>query len=329
MACAALAMTMSCARTVTSYNYADAKRYLEAWMSQRYPDIKPNADGLYVLEETQGTGDLVEGNDYVFLTYTVRTIDGTVEKTTDPEMSKQLGTYEKATYYGDHVWKFADNNQTAGVEYALKGLKAGGSRKVVIPRWLLTYNRHDSVEGYLDDTKGASSDYIYEFTVSEATDSLDRWQIDTIDRYIAANYDKSQVIKESRGFRYIRLQEPTDTTAYKKDSTFYINYTGRLLNGQVFDTTDPKVAKIHNVYSASRTYAPVKIKMGETYSDITMSGSSTITGFALTLWNMRPYEKAVGIFYSNYGYGASGSGDKIPEYAPLIFEIEIVDEPDE
>ena len=96
----------------------------------------------------------------------------------------------------------------------------------------------------------------------------------------------------------------------------------------MFDTTDPDVAKIHNIYSASKDYAPVKIKMGEKYSDITLGGSSTINGFSLTLWNMRPHEKGVGIFFSNYGYGASGSGDKIPEFAPLVFEIEIVDKPE-
>lgn len=325
-ACVLVALSASCARTVSSYNYADAKRYLEAWMSMNHPDVQMREDGLYVLDEVVGTGEEVGDKDYVFVTYTVRSISGNIEKTTDPELMKQLGKYEKATYYGDHVWKLADNNQLAGVEYALRDMKVGGTRTVVIPRWLLTGNRHESLNGYLDDTKGASVDYIYELKVADATDSLERWQIDTMDRYIAANYDASQIKKSSRGFRYIRTKEPSDTTAYKKDSTFYINYTGRLLNGQVFDTTDPDLAKIYNVYSSDRTYGPVKIKMGEKYSDITLSGSNTISGFALTLWNMRPNEKGVGIFYSNYGYGASGSGDKIPEYAPLIFEIEIVDD---
>jgi len=35
----------------------------------------------------------------------------------------------------------------------------------------------------------------------------------------------------------------------------------------------------------------------------------------------------VGMFYSPYGYGTSGSGNLIPAYAPLVFEIKLVDEP--
>ena len=57
--------------------------------------------------------------------------------------------------------------------------------------------------------------------------------------------------------------------------------------------------------------------------------TTVIGGFALTLWQMRPMEKGVGVFYSNYGYQYSGSGSSIPGYAPLIFEIEIVEKPED
>ena len=68
---------------------------------------------------------------------------------------------------------------------------------------------------------------------------------------------------------------------------------------------------------------------GDEYSDITLSSSSVISGFALTLWQMKAFEKGVGIFYSPLGYSYSGSGSSIPGYAPLIFEIEIVEEPED
>ena len=68
----------------------------------------------------------------------------------------------------------------------------------------------------------------------------------------------------------------------------------------------------------------------ETYKDITMGSDSgsIIEGFALTLWQMKAMEKGVGIFYSPLGYNKAGSGDLIPGYAPLIFEIEIVAKPE-
>ena len=42
---------------------------------------------------------------------------------------------------------------------------------------------------------------------------------------------------------------------------------------------------------------------------------------------MKDYEKGVCACYANLGYGYSGSGKAIPAYAPLSFEIEIVDKP--
>ena len=42
---------------------------------------------------------------------------------------------------------------------------------------------------------------------------------------------------------------------------------------------------------------------------------------------MHPHEKGTAVFYSGVGYGSSGSGSTIPAYAPLRFDIEIVDKP--
>ena len=74
----------------------------------------------------------------------------------------------------------------------------------------------------------------------------------------------------------------------------------------------------------------MEIHWGEEYSNITMGSdkSTIIEGFALTLWQMRAMEKGVGVFYSNLGYNYSGSGSSIPGYAPLIFEIELVEKPE-
>ncbi len=44
---------------------------------------------------------------------------------------------------------------------------------------------------------------------------------------------------------------------------------------------------------------------------------------------MRAMEKGIGIFWSDLGYGKSGSGNSIPAYSPLVFEIEIVEKPEE
>lgn len=150
--------------------------------------------------------------------------------------------------------------------------------------------------------------------------------------------------------------EKTDSTAFSNtDTTFTINYTGRRLlpkydgNGklkegfdeQIFDTTIEDLAKDAGIYKEGKTYQPVTVKWSENASGITLGGSTVIPGFYTALWNMQykhklwdtdkdaGYRKAVAIFYSPYGYGVSGSGNMIPAYAPLMFEIEIINEKDE
>jgi FKBP-type peptidyl-prolyl cis-trans isomerase FklB len=142
----------------------------------------------------------------------------------------------------------------------------------------------------------------------------------------------NDTIKGHGGCYYQSLSPAIDTSIhFPIDTTIYINYTCKLLNGLVFDTSIEKVAKDNGLYSASRTYGPVQIHWNEDYKEITMGedGSSVIGGFALTLAQMHPMEKGVGVFTSDYGYSYSGSGASIPPYAPLVFEIEIVAKPEE
>jgi FKBP-type peptidyl-prolyl cis-trans isomerase len=76
-----------------------------------------------------------------------------------------------------------------------------------------------------------------------------------------------------------------------------VNYVGKLLNDSPFDAGSLSVV---------------------------LGSGSTIKGFEEGISKMRLGEKAIIIFPSTVGYGATGSGTTIPPYAPLIFEIEIV-----
>jgi FKBP-type peptidyl-prolyl cis-trans isomerase len=208
----------------------------------------------------------------------------------------------------------------------------------------MTYKVYDNIEDYFtppqekdkDKNSGTSTttsyeNAVYDFTVRDFTTDIAGWEIKKIGNYFAQNPSLDMTVADSLqlGFYYKQLAAPTDTTSFAKDSTIYINYTGRLLNGLVFDTTDERIAKDNGLYSASKEYAPVSVKWAEKAEDIKLGGSSVIPGFALTLWQMRSFEKGVGIFYSSLGYSYSGSGASIPGYAPLIFEIEIVAKPKE
>ena len=319
----------SCAKSEKVESNGAERKYLEAWMTVNHPEVSPTGLGIYIIDDQVGTGEEVEDEMFAYVSYTVRALDGTITSTNRASVAQQLGTYSKSSYYGPEVWTVGVGNLPVGVEEMIVGMKVGGKKTAVIPSWLLGYVRYDKDSDYYKNTTESSTS-IYEVEIVRIAKDILKPQVEDMEEY-AAKY-LNGVDSLSYGFYYKQLTPPRDTNAFKSDTTIYINYIGRLLNGQVFDTTIADTAKCYNIYSTSKTYEPVSVNWGASYSDITM-GTSTeptkiIAGFGKTLWQMRPYERGVGMFFSNYGYGYTGSGKSIPAYSPLVFEIEITDNPE-
>lgn len=343
----------SCAKNAPIGANDANKRYFDAWLHVNNIDVEPSGRGIYVLEEIPGTGREVKEGGYVYLDYKTTDLDGNVTSYTDAVTAQQEGEYDLSYYYGPGFLGTYEGNIYAGVADLLIGMKAGGYKKAIIPSWLFSYKDYEKESSYLKEAT-SSSNSIYEVRVKDFISDIDAWQIDSIGRFF--NNDKvlingtpaneifttkngwtmTSADSVHTGFYYKQLEAPVDTTSFESDTTIYINYTGRLLNGQVFDTTIEDIAKDNNIYSNSKTYEPVQINWvnkteKEDFTSITMGTDegSLIKGFALTLWQMRAMEKGIGVFFSTLGYEASGSGKKIPPFSPLMFEIEIVAKPEE
>lgn len=93
-----------------------------------------------------------------------------------------------------------------------------------------------------------------------------------------------------------------------------INYTGRLLNGKVFDTSIESVAKENNIYDDRRPYEPLSYRVGE---------QSLIRGWEKGVINQPAGSKLTLIIPSALGYGPQDLG-AIPANSSLIFDLEIV-----
>jgi len=349
---AVILTAVSCAKTVIEGPNTAGKRFFEAWMQVNHPGKQPTGLGIYVLEEEPGDSQTTVTEDgYVFVEYISTDLNGVITAYTDSLTAKQLGNYSASAYYGPQPLMTADGTIQAGLQCAMTNMKVNGRKKVVIPSWLMSYSTYSSEQEYLDKATDYS-DAIYDFRIVDFTKDIYKWQTDSIGRFfgndkidifIARNKvadvfdgmtDVDSVKQENGGFYgfyYKQVAPPENDKTFPSDTTVYINYTGRLLNGKVFDTTDEKIAKNSGIFNSATTYAPVQINWGESYTDITMGSNSTsvIDGFALTLWQMKSMEKGVGVFYSPLGYGNSGSGSTIPAYAPLFFEIELVTAPEE
>lgn len=330
--CAAAALASGCAKHVASGPNEAGKRYFDAWLQINHPGVEASGRGIYIISDENGEGPEVEKDGYVFVDYTIRDLEGNISSYTSAETAKQLGEYSRSTYYGPRVWTTADNTIMAGVADAVIGSNTGRKLTCIIPSWLMTYSVYGTAEEYLNNETD-NSHAIYEMKIAGFTDDIGKWQIDSIGRYFAAN-DKifgkmTSADSLSYGFYYRQTKEPADTTSFPKDTTIYINYTGKLLNGLVFDTTSEKVAKDNGIWSSSKTYSPVKVTWGEESTEIKLDGNSVIAGFSKTIWQMRSMEQGIGVFWSDLGYGYSGSGKSIPDYSPLVFEIEITEKPEE
>lgn len=333
LSAAALLLIVGCAREANTGKNDASKRAFDAWVKvqqNKHPEYlwRQSSLGCWILAEKTGTGELIGSEDeYPYIRYelTRYNLKGEVSNTTSEALAHKLNNYDPTKYYGPSISYRTNYSIEAGVEDLLSEMRVGGYMAAVIPGWLMVSKRYSTAEEYIANCEGEN--VIYEFKVVEQIEDTDKWELDSIYRYLARNEKIAPSDSLKEGFYYIQDKAPSSTKAFSSDTTVYINYTGRLLNGKVFDTTIEKTGKDAGLKKTS--YAPVKITWATEYDDITMGsdGTSVVDGFAYLLWQMKAYEKGHAIFWSKLGYKYSGSGNSIPAWSPLIFEVELVDAP--
>ena len=130
-------------------------------------------------------------------------------------------------------------------------------------------------------------------------------------KYIA---DNKLVVKTTpSGLKYVITKTSLKPRPLTGD-TVSVNYVGKLLNGQVFDSNIEAVAKMSNLDQPGRTYEPIKFPVNT---------SQVIKGWDEGLLLLHEGEKAIFIIPSALAYGNEGSGP-IPPASTLVFDVELV-----
>ena len=101
------------------------------------------------------------------------------------------------------------------------------------------------------------------------------------------------------GVMYRVLEEGRGTKCPKPSSIVYVNYTGRLIDGKVFDTTEGQALPALFVVR------------------------DLIMGWQIVLTRMHEGDKWEVYIPATWGYGAMNMED-IPAHSTLIFELELV-----
>ncbi|MCQ2149132.1 MAG: FKBP-type peptidyl-prolyl cis-trans isomerase [Bacteroidales bacterium] len=326
--CIALAVTAaaSCAKTESVDTHKIEKEYFDSWMKIHYPDCRQQtALGSYIISDTEGNGQLIgdeNATPYVYGEYTQYDLDGTITYYCDAQTAKQLGLYDSTLYYGPKVIFRSSSSLNAGLSELFSTMKEGGRRKAVVPGWLNTTERYSSAEEYAGKVSGTPK--IYDLRPQKIITDIVKWEVDSTASYVARKFPQTD--STQYGFYYHQEVEPSDTASFAADDRVYLNYVARLLNGRVFDTNVKDSAKYYGIYNPSASYGKVYVTWADSHTDMKMgtSSSSVISGFSLAVSRMKKGERGTAIFYSAYGYGSTGSGDAIPPYSPLIFNIELI-----
>lgn len=134
-----------------------------------------------------------------------------------------------------------------------------------------------------------------------------------LDKYIADN--KLVLLTTPSGVKY-KITKPSALRKPKTGDTVYVNYTGRLLNGKVFDSSVASVAKAAGLEQPGRTYEPISFPLGT---------EQIIQGWNIGVALLGIGGKATLYIPSTLGYGERGSGDNtIPPFSTLVFDVELV-----
>lgn len=135
----------------------------------------------------------------------------------------------------------------------------------------------------------------------------------TIEAYAAEK--GLSVQKTENGLYYVIEQEGTGEVT-TPGTTMYVNYAGYLLDGTLFDTSWPEIAKSNNIFQEGRPYEPLSVNVGM---------GQVIPGWDEGLMLLKKGSKAKFLIPSPLAYGESGAGALIPANSILIFDVEVTD----
>ncbi|WP_040481362.1 FKBP-type peptidyl-prolyl cis-trans isomerase [Mariniradius saccharolyticus] len=113
----------------------------------------------------------------------------------------------------------------------------------------------------------------------------------------------------------IIVQEEGNGIKPSVGNLIYCNYTGRLLDGIVFDTNSESVARENDIYDENRQYRIFQFSLG---------GSEAIRGFDVGFRNLKSGSKGVLIIPSPWAYQDRTTVERVPANSVLVFDVEFL-----
>ena len=279
-------LTSSCKKddVTTDYSAADDATIQKYVADNKITNAQKQTSGLYVVPvTTNASAALPKVGEVVSVLYTGTLLDGTVFYSTaqndNTPVSFVLPALQNASGFGEGVALMHKGDKA--IFLIPSRLAFGPSGSTLVP---------------------ANTVVRYEVELVDINPSFAVPDDNLLQKYLTKN-NITAAQKQSTGLYFIPTVSNPSGAAATSGSTVSVLYTGKLLNGTVFDAT------------SQRGNQPFTFIVGS---------GSTITGFNQGVSLMRKGEKATLLLPSALAYGPTGSGSIGPN-TPLVFDIEVVD----
>lgn len=274
---------------------------LAVFLSKNYPDAVPTSTGMFIIENKLGKGKKPIDGDILTFDFSVSLLNGEVLYD-----SKQAGRPMEATK--------GQAFDTEGFSEGLNTMRVGDDFTMVVPSKLAfgEQGRQGLIPPYtalvytanLTSVK-TKSEHEKELAAQKAMQAAEEAQLQTQENITIANYIKENKITVSpseSGLYYIETAQGTGEQPVAGDKV-KVHYHGTLLDGTKFDSS----------YDRGTPF------------EFALDRGQVIKGWDEALAMMKVGGKATIIVPSSIGYGARSRGDIIHAYAPLKFEVELIE----
>jgi FKBP-type peptidyl-prolyl cis-trans isomerase len=280
---------------------------IQAYLTKNNVTVAPSASGVYVITQNPGSGRSISKTDFVKINLTVTTIEG----------KKVFSTLDQNQPISFEYGKPFD---TKGFDEAVATMKKGSKATVLVPS-AMGFGEQGRKDQSGQDMIAPYSPVVYDIEVldlktkaenekavkdeaaaaKKAADEAMSKEPSLIQKYIQDN--KITAKPSASGLYYIEKVAGKGVKAKAGDKV-KVHYTGKLLNGKVFDSSLER-----------KPATPFEFTIGQ---------GQVIPGWDEGISLMSAGGKATLLIPSKLGYGERGAGADIPAYSPLVFDIELI-----
>ena len=245
------------------------------------------------------------------------------------EMTVKLDTVVLISNVGhpDRIFQVRPDMFKGDINEGLQMMHAGDKAIFAIPA--------DSIGNFLQDNqmppnykRGSGQLFYYEIALSDIVSMEEMQQEDANfqeemakrqeeEPEVLAQYikDNNITVKPTASGLYIVVKKKGNGPKVAAGKQVSIDYTGRLLDGTIFDSSRETDAREAGKYNAQRPYEPLSYKVG---------AMSLIPGWDEGVEGQPEGTELTLIMPSRLGYGERGAGNDILPYTPLVFDLTIV-----